>query len=668
VTSTDYRPISFVDNSPGLVRVFAAVALALLLLLGVGAARASSVRELRLPLDDRQLAAALLSGFHEPERDARGAFRWTTGDARAAIALPGVGAATELRLALGPGLPGFAPGSFELGLGARPPLRIALSAAPRVYRLLVPSGAATLGSLPLALRSPTITLPPDTRPLGVRVEAVAVRSLGDGVLWPSPALLLLQGVALALLGLIALRLGAPVGAVLAVVVVAAALLALPPLRYPLVAPVYLMRLVVALALLAGLTAALGAHEGAPLRVSAHAGAPLRVSAHEGAPLRVSAHEGAPLRVYWAITLLACLIRLAGALFPPFAAYDLGLNLGRLSATVGGALVAANESFEFGGGLTVYPSGPYLVLMPGMLAGLTPKLAVQGGIALLDGLATMGVAALGLALGMPRRPLIFACLAYAALPIGLTTLYYGHTAQAFGQALMAPLAAALLLGLRGRGGPWPWLCAWALLSAALLSHIGVSILALAWLGLAWLALTLTRRLDGPTWRRLSLTLLLGGLTGLALVYGPFVASHLSIVTGLEFGGEGVAPAPAYNLIAKAWWLAFTPLGLLLAVAGLPLLRGVQMPLGAAELLGAWLGAVVLFWGVEMLTGLQVRYLVFLAPLACLLAGLSLAWLAERRAVGPWLAWGLALALLAQGLWVWLPGAFERVAPSMVPLLR
>jgi len=647
-----------VDNSPGLVRVLAAVAMALLLLLGVGAARASSVRELRLPLADRQLAAALLSGFHEPERDARGTFRWTTGDARAAIALPGVGAAIELRLALGPGLPGLAPGSFELALGARPPLRIALAAEPRVYRLLVPSGAATLGSLPLALRSPTITLPPDTRPLGVRVEALTIRSLGGGVLWPPPALLLLQGVALALLGLIALRLGASVGALLAVVVVAAALLALPPLRYPLVAPGYLVRLVVALALLAGLTVVLGAHEGAPLRVYAH----------EGAPLRVYAHEGAPLRVYWAITLLACLIRLAGALFPPFASYDLGLNLGRLSATVGGALVAANESFEFGGGLTVYPSGPYLVLMPGMLAGLTPKLAVQGGIALLDGLATLGVAALGLTLGMSRRPLIFACLAYAALPIGLTTLYYGHTAQAFGQALMAPLAAALLLGLRGHGGPWPWLCAWALLSAALLSHIGVSILALAWLGLAWLALTLMRRLDGPTWRRLSLTLLLGGLTGLALVYGPFVASHLSIVTGLEFGGEGVAPAPAYNLIAKAWWLAFTPLGLLLAAAGLPLLRGARLPLGAAELLGAWLGAVLLFWGVEMLTGLQVRYLVFLAPLACLLVGLSLAWLAERRAVGPWLAWGLALALLAQGLWVWLPGAFERVAPSMVPLLR
>lgn len=263
MTSTDYRPIAFVDNAPGLVRVFAAVAMALLLLLGVGATRASSVRELRLPLDDRQLATALLSGFHEPERDARGAFRWTTGDARAAIALPGVGAATELRLALGPGLPGLAPGSFELALGARPPLRIALSAAPRVYRLLVPSGAATLGSLPLALRSPTITLPPDTRPLGVRVEALAIRSLGAGVLWPSPALLLLQGVALALLGFMALRLGASVGAVLAVVVVAAALLALPPLRYPLVAPGYLVRLVVALALLAGLTVGWAPTRGRP---------------------------------------------------------------------------------------------------------------------------------------------------------------------------------------------------------------------------------------------------------------------------------------------------------------------------------------------------------------------------------------------------------------------
>lgn len=595
-------------------------------------------RAMRLPLQDRPLTAALTSGLHEREDDARGVYRWTAGEARIELARPGSGSA-ELHLALGPGAPG-GPAELQLGLGATP-VPLALDGMPRSYRLLVPQVAG--GSLPVRLTSDTTTLLPDKRALGVRLEGLGLRRLGQGPAWPAPGLVLLQAGILALLGLVGALLRAPAVARVALLLGGAALLALVGLRYPLVAPVYLARLAAALAVLAALTL-------------------LALPALE--------RGWGPwlARPLWALTLLACMLRLAGALFPPFAAYDLGLNLGRLSATVGGTLVATNESFEFGGGLTVYPSGPYVVLMPGMLAGLTPKLAVQGGIALLDGLATLGVAALGLALGWPRRALLFACLAYAALPIGLTTLYYGHTAQAFGQALMAPLAAVLLAGLRGHPGPWPWLVAGALFAAALLSHIGVTILALAWLGLAWLALTLWRRLDARTWRSLSLTLLAGGMVGLIFVYGPVALRHVAILAALDFGGEGVAPAPAYNLIAKAWWIAFTPLGLLLAATGLPLLRELRLPRGATELLGAWLGAVGLFWGVEMLTGLQVRYLVFLAPLACLLAGLSLAWLAERGRAGPWLAWATGLAVAAQGAWVWLPGAFEYIAPSMVPLLR
>lgn len=622
-----------------------AVALALALLLAAEAARLAAAPSVALPVGDRRLGAVLLDGFHAAERDDRGAYRWTMGDARATFAAPGAGAGTVLRLWLGPGAPG-GPAELLVAAGAGAELRLNLTPEPRRYQLLLPPGAVRAGSLDVALRSATLVVPPDTRAVGVRVEQIGARRLGPGAPWPVHALLL--AAILAAVALVALRVGLPAPAAAAAVLAVAAPLAALPWFGPLVAPIYLARLAVALALLAGLTfVALPALEARPALL--------------GPP--------AEARAIWAVTMLACLVRLAGALYPPFAAYDLGLNLGRLAATVGGTLVATNESFEFGGGVTVYPSGPYVVLMPGMLLGLTPKLAVQGGIALLDGLATLGVAALGRALAMGARPLIYGCLAYAAVPIALTTLYYGHTAQAFGQALMAPLAAALLLGLRGAPGPWPWLLAWALFSAALLSHIGVTILALAWLGLAWLALTLTRRLDAATWRRLTLTLVLGGLTGLLFVYGPVVLSHLAIVTRLDFGGEGVAPAPSYNLIAKAWWISYTPLGLALAVAGLPLLRAARLPLGAAELLGAWVGAALLFAAVELATGLQVRYLVFLTPLACLLAGLSLSWLAGLRAApGRWLAWGLSAALVAQGAWVWLPGALGVVAPSMVPLLR
>jgi hypothetical protein len=624
-----------------------AVLLAVALLAAAETARLSASPSVALPMNDRRLGLVMLDGFHDMERDARAPYRWTMGDAHALLAAPGIGEGTALRLTIGSAVPGGAPSDLDVTAGAAAPLRFRLAPEPRVYQLLLPPGAVGAGNLAVGLRSATAVVPPDTRAVGVRVEQLSARGIGLGPRFPAPSTLLFQAVILAATGLIALRVGLPWPAAVAAVLAVAAALALLPYRYAVVIPVYLARLAAAWALLAALTW-------------------LALPLLERRPAWLGPPDEA--RALWGVTMLACAIRLAGALYPPFAAYDLLLNLGRLMATVGGTLVATNESFEFGGGVTVYPSGPYLVLMPGMLAGLTPKLAVQGGINLLDGLATLGVAALGRALGMRRLALLFACLAYAAVPINMSTLYHGHTAQAFGQALMAPLAVALLLGMRGVGGRWPWIAGYVLLSAALLSHIGVTILAVAWLGLAWLALTASRRLGWPTWRRLTLTLGLGGLTGLVFVYGPTILSHLSIVTGLNFGGAGVAPAPAYNLIAKAWWISYSPLGLLLAAASIPLVPWRRLPMGGAELLGAWAGAAALFWAVEMLTGLQVRYLVFLVPLVCLLIGLGLERLAELRVVGRVAAWGLAVSLVFLGAWVWFPGTFERVAPSMVMLLR
>jgi hypothetical protein len=629
-----------------LVALALATAVALALLIASETLRLTRAPQTALPIDDRRLGLVLLQGFHEQERDGRGAYRWTMGEAQASFAAPG-GGPYVLSLGIGSGVPGGQPSQLTLRLGGET-LRFVLAPEPRVYTVVAPGSAAPLGSVSVGLSSETASVAPDPRSVGIRVETIKARHLGAGWIWPALSVVLSQAAILLFAGLIALRCGAPPPAVVALVIALAAPLAWLPSRYPIVMADYQLRLAVAFGLLAALT----------------------YTVLPQLERRPSWLGPAPeTRALWGITMLASALRLSGGLYPPFAAYDLYLNLERLAATVGGALIATNESFEFGGGVTVYPSGPYLVLMPGMLLGLTPKLAVQGGIGLLDGLFTLAVAALGRSVGMRGRGLLFACLAYAAVPINMATLYHGHTAQAFGQGLMAPLAVALLLGIRGVGGRWPWLVAWALLSMALLSHIGVTILALAWLGLAWLALTLRRTLDGAMWRTLTLTLFLGGLSGLVLVYGPTILAHLDTVTQLQSEGSAVSTGPAYNLIAKAWRLSYTELGLLLAVAALLFLaRRWSLPRGAPEILGAWLGASMLFWAVEMVSGLQVRYLVFLVPLVCLLIGAALEWLAERRAYGPALAWALSLVLLVQGAWVWYPGAFERIAPSMVMLLR
>jgi uncharacterized membrane protein YoaK (UPF0700 family) len=87
-----------------------------------------------------------------------------------------------------------------------------------------------------------------------------------------------------------------------------------------------------------------------------------------------------------------------------------------------------------------------------------------------------------------------------------------------------------------------------------------------------------------------------------------------------------------------------------------------------MIAAWLGVVVLFLGIEVFSALQVRYLYFLTPLACVLVGQVLAALACRGRVGQGTAWVLVVALLLIGSFAWHTGAIEGVMMSMSPLLR
>jgi hypothetical protein len=269
------------------------------------------------------------------------------------------------------------------------------------------------------------------------------------------------------------------------------------------------------------------------------------------------------------------------------------------------------------------------------------------------------------LGASPRAALIATLVAAVAPIGFTSLYYGHTAQIFGQALMAPLALALLMAFE-RPRPLIWIVAGALLSIALLTHIGVSILAVAWLGLLWLALGLRRAVSPAAWRGLTLTLALSCAIGSLFAYAPVAAMKIA---ELRSAGAQVLQddtLPAYSLIARAFWISYHPLGITLALPGLLLLR--RLPRGGGALVGCWAAAVALFWAVEIWTGLQVRYLVFLTPLVAIGAGLLLDRLAALHTAGRAAAWAVLGLALAQTCAIWYAGAFANVAPSMVPLLR
>ena len=601
-------------------------------------------------------AARMFANVYAPERDSRGRFSWAGPATQLRFGPVARADALALELSLGPPPPQLVGTALQLAASGRPLGSITLDERPRRYMVLVPRDLPG-GELVVDLRGETVTVPPDVRPVGVRLEAASLSPLGAGPIWPSPLLLGIQSGLLALAALLLARVGArPAWAALGAALLAGGLLAAFASSY-LHYSAYAGRLALALALLLGLT-----HWGLPIfeRWASWAGPPRL------------------LRGLWCVALLACALRLAGSLYPLFSAYDIRLNVGRLLGLLGGILVDTNESFEFRGGTAIYPAGPYLALVPGLLLGLAPAPLVQAGIALLDGLSVLATGLLARRLGLAPRAALIATLVAAIVPIGLTSLYYGHTAQIFGQALMPPLALALLRAYQ-RNRWRDWLAAGALLCMALLSHIGVSILALAWLGLLWLALgaVAARRRAKPAarrreeaeasaWRRLTATLAISAALGLLLVYAPLAAVALQGLrhAGAQVGAE--ATAPAYNLIARAFWIAYNPLGILLALPGMLLLPRLQGAAGA--LVGSWLAACALFWAVEMWSGLQVRYLIFMTPLVAIACGQLLDQLARRGAAGRVAALAVLGLVLAQTWLLWHAGAFDNVGPSMVPLLR
>lgn len=506
---------------------------------------------------------------------------------------------------------------------------------PRRYALLLPPGGETTT---IALRTPVLQAAGDPRPLGIRLAQVDLRV--TGARGAPLADLLASSVLLLVLGALLVRAGAAAIVRWTTLAALVGLVGFASWSFPLVSRSYLINLATAALLLALLTWLL-----LPRLEALNA-------------------LGVPrARVLWQIALLACELRLIGVLFPLFGAYDLDLNLGRLLRVATGTLVATNESFEFRGGVTVYPPGPYLALLPGLLAGITPKLLVQGGIAIIDGLSVLGTAGLALALGAGWRTARIAALLHVALPISLTSLWYGHAAQSFGQALITPLALLLLVALR-RGGRWPWIGAGVLLSMALLSHIGVTILAVAWLGLAWLPLA---RTAAGRWRAYNALLVVAGMIGLVFVYGPTAALKLRELG--EVGAEltaGGSTLPAYPFIWRAFTISYYALGWQLLLPGLLLLPRIDR--SGRILSGAWVIVVVIFWGIEMLSALQVRYMIFVAPLACLLIARPLAALEQRGAAGERVVVPTIMLLLALGAGIWLRGTFALVQPSMLPLLR
>jgi hypothetical protein len=600
---------------------------------------------------DSALAFAA-TGLHASEEDERGSYRWTTGDSSIRLPAIGQGRPQLFRLHLGPTLPDHPVSLLRVGFDDEPAATVALDVQPRQYVFLVPPRALHDTSLTVHLHSATGTVPPDTRPLGVRVEQASLAVPGVPLVLVSPAQAAAQALVLVFCAVLLGRLAVPLPSAALVLAAVAVALALfwtiqPLLLYP-----YVARWMVALGVLVVLTYLL-----LPL-------------AERHLVWLASPHV---MRALWGIALLACAIRLMGSLYPLFAAFDLDLNVGRFVRTASGDLVVTSRSIEFRNGITVYPPGGYVVLLPAVLVGLAPPVLIQGSLALLDGFGALTTGLLARALGSSNRTAIFGALLYAAIPIHLTALWFGLTAQIFGQALMAPLAIAILVALQPeqQAGRWrAWGIAALLFTMSLLTHIGVAVVAVAWLGLFWLLLGWRHTLSAWLWWRLAWVLAGCFLVSVVGIYGYVIELKLAEMQYVADKVQTSGYVPAYSLIVRAFLISFHEAGIMLLVPGVLLLalRRHSLPRGGGELVAAWLGVVVLFLGIEVVSALQVRYLYFLTPLACVLVGQVLAALAWRGRAGQGTAWVLVIALLLAGSFAWHTGAIEGVMMSMSPLLR
>jgi hypothetical protein len=625
----------------------------------------------------REHDAPFLRGVHASEPETEGAvwyehaeppYRWTQPEAE--ILLPGMGGGPWImRVLIAPG-PRSAPMSSTWQFGEAPPLAVTLAPGerPRRYHLL---GSAADGAVRLRISTPPLDAPGDPRALGLVLHRVDVAPAGSPPRAPhAPTLALL---AVAQLGGFALlrRLSNHTSAAHGEDATPRRQALFWPVNPQMVAATFIPLLgwlliahraetalfAPALALLVWVCYLLAAL----LR-------PLVGALSRAAGLALAPHEYETPAV---ATALAFALRMGGMLHPYAIFSDTGLHLNNLvglsSQVIG---VASGALFfseglpcEAGAGQSPYPPGPYLALLPGLLATGADHTAqrwmLQGGVALLESFGAVLVWLLLRRFG--RVPALLGAVLYAAAPPLLRSYSVGEMANLFAQALVLPLLVLLALSDCPRIARRALLC--GLLTLLLLSHTGVSISAAALVG-AWVGVYGTRRHADTQARRRGVggVVLAGAVAGavaLVLYYSAFgwLFEERRVLAELQAALPAEQRCPPEKPLAdklQRWVVNFLlderaalagPLflagagGALLLQWGSTARRSLGMVLAAC-----WLGTL-LSLGTLLGSDQAVRWQLFLFPALCLGAALAFGLWRRRGIAGRW----FALASVAFLVW-------------------
>ncbi|MEI7644431.1 MAG: hypothetical protein WCJ55_09135 [Chloroflexales bacterium] len=595
-----------------------------------------------------QMDRSVVAGLYGPEVDSQGTrYRWTSGDAGLTLRGPMSGQSALLSLSFGwlpPGTP--APRRVDLQINRNPWARLALPDQPRRYRLLLPPGSLADGNVDLRIRTDTTLVPSDTRPVGVRFDAAALSWPLASLPWPAMPLLLAQlGVLLAWLAS-AQKIGLG--------------------RWPalIVAGMLLGAMVFASA---SATLVLAQPWLVGLACASAVGYGLCWSIMTLAPRLAPGASAGFLRAALLITLAALTLRLAGALYPSFFSHDASINSGRLFNVQLGTLALFDRPSEFSRRVSIVSPTVFILSAPITLLG-SRATAIQSLYSLADGLTPLFTALLALRLGLNERAALVAGTLIAAMPMLLTALFWGFPHQIVGQALALALLVCVADDRPYRTSSW--LLVGLLMVLTFLIHNGVLLLVGICLGLYVLLCFGVRRAEVWRWRMWGAVLIGASLCCLLLQY----IDAARLMLGGIFASPNAAPDVAADLTEAAGgeaarlsqiWVglqaSFAPLSVVLAVLGLTYL--IWRTRSHARLLSlAWLGSALIFLGVDLIVGIQVRYGYFIAPLACV----GVAALTERlqgRLVGRVITLALVGLVVAAGVSLWVNGAFFGVRPSV-----
>lgn len=585
----------------------------------------------------------ILKGFFAQEKnEAEETYRWTSRSS--SIELRGAALAPHVLFDIRVGgLPAQAGPHLPVALSVNGQSwgEITVEATPRHYWLLVPSDAND--DLVVGLESDVVSSPDDPRLIGLRFDNLDFRLLGAQVLLPPLKHLLFQALTLLFFVFTLTIIGLDLRWVFGLASLVALLLGMLQSAALPIIDMYLPRVLGVCITLAFMTCV-----GLPLA--------------RRYLLQFSDKE---LRWLWIIVLAACAVRMLAMLYPPFATHDVGLNLRRLDAVSRGILVLIAPSAEFAGSLTIYPPAPYIALFPTYLLTASRPLVLFAGLALLDGTTTIMLALLAMRLRLSTRSAIFAAALYAGSSLSFTALWWGFTAQVFGQWFTVPLAIALISTFE-KNSRTAWIAAWVCFQIALLSHAGVAVLAVAWVTLSLLIGGIYGRMSAAWWKSAIIFYVSSGIMAIILLYADVL---VMMIQQAMLAHETASEKIGSNINILFWrglMSAYTPLGLVLGWVGLLLFwRRLERP-GPWAVLLAWVATLLIFVAVDLIYGLIVRHFYFALPLVCVAAAYVLSLIAQRSPRYNRVSWILVVLFCLNGFALWWFSVVEYAKPSMTPL--